>query len=201
MKTKLWCVVITWITVTAIAANTRAEYGVNVTGNGNTTSGDWTLGYQFTVGSQPIQVNALGYFDDSENGFTSTHQVGIWNLNGTLLSSAVVNNNSAVDDFFRWTPVNPISLAANTTYKVAGTTGSDFYSWENPGFTVGAGITFNRDVYKPGGFGFPTDSEGRSAINPGIFGGNFSYTVVPEASTLTLAIVGLLGIGRLRKRR
>jgi hypothetical protein len=194
MKPRLSCAVAFFCLVT-IATSARAEFGVKVTGNGSTTSGEWTLGYQFTVGSAPIQVTDLGYFDFNQDGFTNSHQVGIWKMDGTLVTSGFVENANPVNAFFRWKPIAPVILSANTAYKVAGTTGSDQYSWENPGFTVGTGITFNTDVYKSGAFGFPTASEGRLVGNPGIFGANISYTFVPECSTLALATVAIWSLG------
>ena len=185
--------------VLAVSAVASADYGVSVSGNGSHTSGDWTLGYQFTVGDDPLEVTALGYFDLDQNGFASDHEVGIWKTDGTLVTSAIVGSGDTLDGWFRYADVASAMLDANTTYKVAGTTGADDYSWENPGFVVGPGLTYETDVFKSGGFGFPDSSEGRGIGNSGIFGGNFAYRVVPEPGTLGLLTIGLAGIAARRR--
>ena len=46
----------------------------------------FTVGYTFSL-SAPVTINALGYWD---NGRGSSHQVGIWDSAGTLLTSTTV---------------------------------------------------------------------------------------------------------------
>jgi uncharacterized protein DUF4082 len=194
MKTTI-SYVVALIAVAAIATSAQAEFGVKVTGNGSTNNGSWTLGYQFTVGAVPIRVSDLGYFDSDQNGLVSSHQVGLWKMDGTLLTSAIVDNASPLNSFFRWKSISPILLNANTAYKVAGTTGTDDYSWENSGFGVGAGITYNSDAYVAGSFAFPASTDMRTPANPAYFGGNIAYTLVPECSTLGLTALALWSLG------
>ena len=51
--------------------------------------GDVTLGWEFTV-TQPVGITGLGYYDYNSDGLVSSHEVGIFNLSGTLLVSASI---------------------------------------------------------------------------------------------------------------
>src|SRR4051794_3722462 len=66
-------------------------------GTGFTTSyppGNYNLGYQFKVGSNSLLVDALGFYDMRENGLADAHQVGLWDLSGTLLASVTISAGS-----------------------------------------------------------------------------------------------------------
>ena len=67
----------------AIPITAAVEY---TTAGTLTDSRPFTLGYEFTT-SGPLNVNALGYWDD---GLKNNQQVGIWDSVGTLLTSTTV---------------------------------------------------------------------------------------------------------------
>ncbi len=83
---------------------------------------DYTMGYSFTVAS-PVTVSALAIFDGNSNGTNdnrSAAPVGLWNANGSLLASASVPTDTAVNN--GWFYVNlaaPITLTPGTTYVIA----------------------------------------------------------------------------------
>lgn len=79
-----------------------------------------TVGWQFTVGGTPLQVTQLGLFDSGSDGLLASHQVGIWNSSGTLLSSATVKAGTAspLTAGYRYEPVTPFTLPANGTYQI-----------------------------------------------------------------------------------
>src|SRR3981189_981594 len=64
----------------------RANAIITNPGPGPTsTIGDFsTLGYDFTVGSAPLLVTALGLWDQNQDGFTNGHTVGLWDNAGNL---------------------------------------------------------------------------------------------------------------------
>src|SRR5688572_29521400 len=53
--------------------------------------GQDTVGWDFTV-TQPVVVNALGYYDEAVDGLAASHPVGLWDAaTQTLLASATVD--------------------------------------------------------------------------------------------------------------
>ena len=53
-------------------------------------NGNWSLGYYFDVTS-PFTVSYLAFWDDGSDGFTTSHDVGIFSGDGsTLISSASI---------------------------------------------------------------------------------------------------------------
>ena len=50
-----------------------------------TSGGSSTFGFDFTVGSAPIELTALGLWDENSDGFTNPHSIGLWDSSGTLL--------------------------------------------------------------------------------------------------------------------
>jgi hypothetical protein len=141
-----------------------------------------TFGYDFTVGSTPLMITALGLWDGPEiipgqglvgsigDGFFAQHQIGLWDNSGNLLATAAVQigTGDTLMGEFRYssvlTPTNPgpVILLPNTTYVLgAAFSASDPDELrENFG---GAGIQATFDP----------------AVNPGdaraIFGGGFSF--------------------------
>src|SRR3954469_16560205 len=82
------------------AANFKAYANtiLNDSGSGGeigTVSGG-NLGYDFTVGSTPIMITALGLWDGPQSngsigdGFASEHIVGLWDNSGNLLATATM---------------------------------------------------------------------------------------------------------------
>src|SRR5260221_7179644 len=62
-------------------------------------AGGLTEGYEFTVtNADGIVVDGLGFWDDQANGFFlgQTFPVGLWETNGTLLSSTVITSTSTL---------------------------------------------------------------------------------------------------------
>jgi hypothetical protein len=191
-------------------------------GNGHTDSMSRMIGWQFTVGADPIAVTELGFQDFGLDGLLTSHQVGIWRLSDQVLVDSVVVPSGAsgtLDGFFRYAPlVSPATLASATTYVIAGfDNGADRHVWdvaisgypnmEVNGFSVDPAITLGAAGTARGpamaGFGFPTSTvpDARAAL----MGPNLKYSVVPEPSTFVismgLVLVGLAGYGWRRKRR
>jgi hypothetical protein len=65
-------------------------------------------GWQFTVNA-PVTVDGLGFFDVNANGLSQSHQVGLWDNNGTLLAQATVSSAS--------TPVTSASAAGDWLFE------------------------------------------------------------------------------------
>ena len=90
--------------------------------NGLTLFSD-TVGYQFTVGSKPLNVQSLGVATGLE-GLLSQNTVGLWDEQGELLAVVLIPTNSIADGRFIWKDLpTPITLLPYQTYMV-GASGS-----------------------------------------------------------------------------
>src|ERR1043166_3806147 len=76
---------------TAQAANIFATNPSGIWYNANPSGGVGnTIGIPFTVGSTPVSVSALGFFDELEDGLIGAHTVGIYTTSQTLLGSVTI---------------------------------------------------------------------------------------------------------------
>ena len=187
---------------------------------GNSGQANWvqyTFGTRFTIGADPLSVTKLGYIDQMNvvggshgDGLQDAHRVGIFDLSGTELTSAeapvVAAGTAAPLDGLNWrwvTLATPIALAANTTYVMAGDTGTTGevyrYGWLSSSAQWGAGLTPSPRVQTGVGVGWAYPSTGLTP-NEVWVSANMEYDVIPEPATMCLLGIGGLGL-LLRKRR
>jgi len=183
---------------------------------GTVTGGN--LGYDFTVGSTPLMITALGLWDGPQgggagfigDGFGSEHIIGLWDNSGNLLAKAtmLIGTTDTLMGEFRYssvlTPTNPgpVILSANTTYVLGAAFAPrdpDVLKRNLPPFDPAVSSGNLRS--STGSFGFPTDNEGAGAyVGPNaIFSLVTNGNGVPEGGNalLMLAVaIGLLFIGR-----
>ena len=162
----------------------------------------YSLGWSFKVGSDNIDVDALGFYDDQKNGLTQSHDVGIYDAQGNLLASTTVTPNAVLSSWWRWSSLtSPLVLAAGQTYYIAAVNGSENYTWNPFGFVTAPGINFVQDQYIVSStLAFPSysynGSNGRAWFGP-----NFNTsTAVPLPASLLLMGPGLAGLAVLRKK-
>jgi hypothetical protein len=185
--------------VAAIAAFSTAltthasSIAVDPVENGGSTSfgGSQTLGWTFTANDNII-VTELGYYDFGFDGLGESHQVGIWNLDGPLLGSAIVTTGDPIIDGFRYEPSSPILLLAGQSYVIGGfqsanvdrtlTSASGMTS-----FTTAPEITFGEERNMPTA-SFSRPDESHISGGAGAFGPNFQFepTTIPEPTTIVL---------------
>ena len=84
-----------------------------------------SLGYNFIVGDAPITVTALGYFEAEGYSWHDSHAVGLYDFDGNLLASTVLTGSDVKIGNFRWKDIGSVVLSANTTYVLAGVTGTN----------------------------------------------------------------------------
>ncbi len=110
-----------------------------------------TRGWSFTV-SAPIVVEQLGFWDSSQDGLATSHGVGLWRGDGTLLTSATVpaGTGGTLVGTFRWVPVAEVELSPGTTYVVGA-----YWSTGDPDMILGAGenVVFDSRVSRVEGRG------------------------------------------------
>jgi len=208
--------------VPGLAAAGIISAGISFTdtnGNGHTDSFTRMIGWQFTVGANPIVVTELGFQDFGRDGLLTSHQVGIWRLSDQVLIDSVVVPNGTLgtlDGFFRYAPLaSPPTLTSGTTYVISGfDNGADRHVWDvaisgypnmevtgfsvDPAITIGAAGTAHGPAMAI--FGFPTGTvpDSRAAL----MGPNLKFATVPEPSTLAIwSGLGVMGLIAARRRR
>jgi hypothetical protein len=164
------------------------------------TNGNWSLGWEFTV-NQLIMVKSLGFYDDSKNGLTELHDVGIFNGAQVLIVSGQVQPGDPLISWWRWTNVTPTLLVPQELYQIAAVTGGENYTWNPVGFTVDPSVNFRMDSwFSPSGSGmlmYPNSTNNTT----GYFGPNFSTeAVVPVPGAVLLVIPGLMTLIGLRRK-
>lgn len=162
-------------------------------------------GWTFSLGGPSIAVSELGYFDFQNNGLDNSHQIGIWDSSGTLLTQATIPSGTAAPakgvftrGSFRYTSVSPVVLATGQTYYIGafspGTTDRILHS---------ANETFAPEItYGTAAYSMETDFARPSTlynVNQGIFGPNFAFSAVPEPHEYAMVMgLGLVGFALVR---
>jgi len=177
-------------------------------GTARTDFAGYTIGYGFTTGSSAVTLASLGYYGGSApvSGLTENHEVGLFTTGGTQLADATVAAGTAVtaNNFAFTTSVTDLSgftgtLAANTSYVLAGFTGTkntDPFLQGSTAVGSPAGFTFGHPYYEypTTGFVFPT-SDASSYLSNSYAGPNLQIAApVPEAAS-SVALGLLLALG------
>jgi hypothetical protein len=133
-------------------------------------------GFDFTVGSTPLLITALGLWDENQDGFGSGHVIGLWDNSGNLLAKAVIAPGT-VDPLigeFRYATVipiglGPIILAAGSTYVLGAAyiaNDPDRVVVNDSGMqaTFDPAVTAGNERDSAGSFSFPTNTFGFGSI-------------------------------------
>ncbi|HEY3378553.1 MAG TPA: glycosyl hydrolase family 28-related protein, partial [Armatimonadota bacterium] len=115
------CTVPGHVTVQATKQNTLPNFFTVANNGGARNNITGCFGYEFTVGSQPLIVRALGRSVATSGGMANSHVVNIWQVsNQTCVASATVTSTSPGDVYgYKFATLGtPVTLAANTTYRI-----------------------------------------------------------------------------------
>lgn len=168
-----------------------------------------TVGWNFTLAEDQF-VTALGFWEATgDTPLAHSHQVGIWNAGGTLVTSTtvavddpIIGPNPAVGAFRYHNLDSPVLLAAGTYNlgaEIMVDAVVDNYISSITGLSMLSGVTFNgaRRNALGGGFSDPTTSP-TTAI--GRVGPNMLLTPVPEPATMLALAGGSAALLRRRRR-
>ncbi len=185
------------------------------TNNLGTGGSNWSVGEDFTVGSSPVEITALGFYDYNGHALAAPHDVILWTLSGVgsntgtnVAQVTVPAGNSAVyEDGTQFVNLaHPIILAPGTVASVVGYgfSGSDPYGCCGPGGlpTSGDLVWVGHDRYDTSGGGSelsPPPYAGGDGNNHA--GGNFLFIVTPEPSSYVLCGLGTIGLLFAARRR
>lgn len=178
--------------------------GYSITAGGDTATDTFTIGNRFTVGASDISVDALGFYDDGQNGLIANHDVALWTGSGTLLRQVVVSAGTVdpLVGFFRYGTISPITLSAGQTYVVAGQYNdlTDSYTTNYSGLSIDPAINnlVELDVSSTS-ITFPVFSQGTLAQGRAI-GANIDFNLVSVpfefSPAFGLSILGGLYLAR-----
>lgn len=159
-----------------------------------------TAGFKFTA-EAASNLTALGYHDEGLDGLFNAHDVGLYDLSGTLLATATVPDGTAGDligEYRYVTLGSAYTLTAGAEYVLAAhTTAGDGYR-----FGTVPPITLTVDPLISIGDNASLYSYGPTLAFPTAFAGydiyatpNMLLSPVPEPETYALLLVGLGLIG------
>lgn len=177
---------------------------------GNRDNFTGTVASAFTVDDVRL-INALGYQDPGGDGLAVAHQVGLWEDDGTLITSVTVPaaDEALFVDEFRYVELPAeIVLMPGQTYIV----GAEVFSNSGDGWTdsnttasfvldTGLLDTDPTNRFVAGSFGFPINNGGGGDLRwaPGNVAFISTPPAVPEPATVTLAVLSVAAL--LRRRR
>ena len=190
-------------------ADTIGLEGDSFSSTYTSTGENYTFGWAFSTTTN-ISLTALGYFDNGEDGFVTSHDVGVWNSAGALVASATVaaGTSSALDGHFRYASIAPITLAAGH-YRIGGvhigdsSGNGDWYGYDPTNVAYGPEIKYEGYRFEPTNGSTTLTDPTYAGKDSGYFGGNFKYTMseVPTPSSVAALIgMGLMGLIASRKR-
>ena len=153
-----------------------------VTGGANLgVQGDITIGWTFDIADATL-IAELGIFDPSPlDPLATSHEVGLWSADGTLLAQTIVPPDAPFRGGFRWVAVAPVVLEPGQGYSV-GALYNTLVSADFPKI-LGTVETADQVIFghaAQSGSGFARPDILQEAWDPGGFGPSFSIAATEE---------------------
>lgn len=117
----VWELLVAGILGWSVSATAQTYYLVSSAGtNTNRDNYTGTVGYRFTVATS-LDVDGLGFYDSAGDGLARSHDVGLWNNSGTLVTSVTVaaGTGATLANGYRWVTLSPpVLLSGGGTYTI-----------------------------------------------------------------------------------
>ena len=205
-KTLLVLALTVGLLLPAAAFADTAAWEFSTPGNSFNNTVGYSLGDVF-VATSNMYVTFLGYYAPAgAAGLIENHGVSLYNANGGLLASTVINSTAGYfTAHFVYNPVTPVELFAGQTYVIDGASGFiDPYAFNDPGFTVYAPINLLGDNWIGGNGDYFTGTNVIGDVSDGFWGPNFGWTTsapTPEPGTLMMLGTGVVGLAGMLRRK
>ncbi|MEX2242922.1 MAG: DUF4082 domain-containing protein [Fimbriimonadaceae bacterium] len=194
------------LAVSAIAQGPAIQAYTGGTQFSSFDSTNMTVGWGFTL-TTAMFVTDLGFWDNTiATPLNHSHQVGIWDSVGTLMTSALVEVDDPLTGEFRYHTVGaPVTLDAGT-YNLGAEIMADLvidnYFSSAASLTMLTGVTFEgaRRNATGGGFSNPTTAPSAPTVL-GRIGPNMILRPVPEPATFLVLGIGALVAMRRRSKK
>ena len=200
------CVIAIGIILAAANNANASVLGLDVTSDTQPFLADLhNLGWQFNV-IEPITIDGLGVFDFQANGLEESHQVGLWDSNGSLLRQATVTSGSTLvasvsnAGDWRFESIAPIVLLAGTYVTSA------FYPTNVDPVMGLATITTVPQISflasrASDEAAFAQAGPSGGLVQPGIFGANIRVQSVPDPASSILLLGSSLAMLAVKRWR
>ena len=172
------------------------------------TNASWAVGYQFSTRTADVTLYNLGFYDSgiapitnpgsgtltTPDGFTSPHEVGLYDVHGNLLVQAVVPQNATLlDGNFRYAAdledgaghaiTGPYILPLNSVFIIIGVSHDENYTYvQSATLNPDNDIAYSHSIYGP------SDTLQIPGMNDsafGYFGPNFTTSAFPTGGSQT----------------
>ena len=172
-------------------------------GTSNNHSGLYVYGWQFDA-LEDMTISMLGLYDQGGDGLLQSHEVGVWDANGTLLTSleTEAGENGLLIGNFRYFDIVPLNLQKDMRYVLGATSWSqDYYAFNVSDFDTDDGIRYLSPVHRFSGgeLEFPTGSGNSSIFNINLF--RTEAVDLPEPQSMFMLVMGLGIMLMLRRKR
>jgi len=173
-----------------ITPNSSPVVVSNVVLSVNIYSMNSTVGWAFSSSQNLVITSLGGLLASSIPQSSGPVSIGLWSVEGTLLSSAVIGNNSVTINGSLYQSVSPISITAGNTYIIAAGS-SGWYDFAGlPDSQAQSPLNYLGVAAETGsGFSLPMIYPASSDANE-IYGATFLFQPVPEPAPFELAAVG-----------
>lgn len=178
-----------FIALLAFQVSVSAQLIQSFTGGNDLNLGPGTAGFDFTVGSQPLSISALGVWISADTGLlTASHSVGLWDAQHNLIASTTVTPSAIVQNGFAWANLSTsVTLLASGTYTLAAQYADVDFDQALGNLTS---VTMNGsklgDALLSSGTGFSYPDVNVSGANLGFIGPNAAFAPVPEVACWSL---------------
>ncbi len=160
------------------------NYALDSLTGGETHSGDWILGYRFSL-AKPIQIESLGVLEQNGNGVLDNvgeAEIGLWNDNGELVlqASLAAGTSGQGDGYYTRVPAQVIQPGSYVIAATVQQNGEPILAATSA--TMANGLSYEAPMYNTGTSLIYPQWEAESSWQQGFFGPSFQFSSVDDAT-------------------